>query len=219
MKLDIFTIDKFCNMLKFRYLEQETDNKFRVDSLTELCVIGEKIMEKYGKEISNHYTYIFFDEFQDVNKQQFNILKIFADNGCILTVIGDDNQNIYQFRGTDNYYIIHFDKIIHNTKTFQLTTNYRSSNEIVSLANKSIEGNQHKLEKNMDGLYNSDKLPKLYLFQNTNEECKYILKTIKKQMKKFNLEYDDFAILCRNGFPLKDFETFFVNSILLYYHY
>ena len=47
----------------------------------------------------------------------------------------------------------------------------------------------HKLEKEMKALYNSDKLPKLYLFKNTNEECKYIFKTIKKQMKKHNLKY------------------------------
>lgn len=215
MKIDICTIDKFCNILKFRYSYDDFNklkNTTKLFSLTELCVIGEEIMEKYGKEISNQYSYIFFDEFQDVNKQQFNILKIFSDNGCILTVIGDDNQNIYQFRGTDNYYIIHFDKFIKNTKTFHLTINYRSSEEIVTLANESIKLNKHKIPKQMEALYKLNKLPKLYLLKNTENQCQFILDTIKKQINKYNLKYDDFAILCRNGFPLKDFETFFIKN-------
>ena len=59
-------------------------------------------MLKYGKEISREYRYIFFNEFQDVNNHQFNILKVFAENGYILTVIGDDCQNIYQWCGSNN---------------------------------------------------------------------------------------------------------------------
>jgi DNA polymerase III epsilon subunit-like protein len=214
MKIDIFTIDKFCNMLKYRYYEDNNcdKNKTNLYSLTELCIIGENIMEKYGKDISRQYSYVFFDEFQDVNNQQFNILKTFADNGCILTVIGDDNQNIYQFRGTDNYYIIHFDKIIKNTKSFHLTTNYRSSQEIVNLANKSINFNRHKIPKNMQSLYSNNNIPKLYLLDSTYSICKYIHKIIKKQIKKNNLKYDDFAILSRNGFPLKDYENYFIEN-------
>jgi DNA polymerase III epsilon subunit-like protein len=215
MRMDICTIDKFCNILKFRYSYDDNDkikNTTKLYSLTELCVIGEELMNKYGKEISSQYEYVFFDEFQDVNQQQFNILKIFVDNGCILNVIGDDNQNIYQFRGTDNYYIIHFDKFIKNTKTFHLTTNYRSSREIVNLANKSIENNKHKILKNMKAIKNLDKLPQLYLLKNTESQCQFIFEKIKKQIKKYKLKYDDFAILCRNGFPLKDFETYFTKN-------
>lgn len=210
MKMDICTIDKFCNILKYRYSDTTDTDKINLGSLSELCIIGEDIMKQYGKEISNHYDYIFFDEFQDVNKQQFNILKIFADYGCVLTVIGDDNQNIYQFRGTDNFYIINLDKFVPNIQTRTLTTNYRSSHEIVTLANQSIKYNQHKIEKNMRALYISEKLPKLYLFKNVNDECQFIHQTIIRQKEKYNLSYDDFSILCRNGFPLKDFENYFV---------
>ena len=82
-------------------------------------------MMEYGREISSKYNYIFFDEFQDVNSKQFDILNEFVKNGCYLTVIGDDAQNIYQFRGTDNYFLINFDNIFNNCSTYTLTTNYR----------------------------------------------------------------------------------------------
>lgn len=214
MKMEICTIDKFCNLLKFRYSYDDDKMKIttKLYSISELSVIGEEIMNKYGKEISNQYEYVFFDEFQDVNKHQFNILKTFAENGCILNVIGDDNQNIYQFRGTDNYYIINFDKLIKHTKTYHLTTNYRSSYEIVNLANKSIQNNKHKILKNMKANEKMDKLPQLYLLKNTESQCNFIFEKIQKQIKKYKLNYDDFAILCRNGFPLKDFETFFTKN-------
>jgi UvrD-like helicase C-terminal domain/AAA domain/Exonuclease/PD-(D/E)XK nuclease superfamily len=210
-KLDIMTIDKFCTILKYRYgfEDNKLNNLIKVTSLSELCIIGEEIMNQYGKEISKQYKYIFFDEFQDINKYQFNILKTFAENDCILTVIGDDNQNIYQFRGTDNYYIINFNNFIKNTITFHLTINYRSSQPIVNLANMSIHNNKDKIPKNMEAIKQSEKLPKFYMFNNTSEQCKFILKTMKRQMKKFDLKYDDFAILSRNGFPLKDYETYF----------
>ena len=81
-------------------------------------------MEKYGKYIAQQYKYVFFDEFQDVNDIQFRILQYFYINNSKLTVIGDDSQNIYQFRGTNNYYIINFDKIFNDNVTYYLTTNY-----------------------------------------------------------------------------------------------
>src|SRR5690606_1995249 len=116
--------DSFCYKLKCDFhggynLGYGNNQKMTVDySLSELGAVGKKIMEQYGTEICSQYRYVFFDEFQDVNDNQFQILKQFVKNGCKLTVIGDDAQNIYQFRGSDNYYIINFDKIIPDVKTY-----------------------------------------------------------------------------------------------------
>jgi DNA polymerase III epsilon subunit-like protein len=175
-------------------------------------------MKEYGKEISSNYKYIFFDEFQDVNDTQFNLLKIFVDNGCYLSVIGDDCQNIYQFRGTNNYYMINYDRIIPNTKTYFLEINYRSSPNIINLANKSISYNQHKVDKTMKPC-NKDNIPsnkngkavfqeKPLLIINDKEEdtYKYIIDKIKYYINK-GYKYDDICILSRNTYPLKMMET------------
>ena len=136
INIDIYTIDAFCCLLYHKFQQQKS-----YISLSEYVLIGRKLMMEYGSEISSKYNYIFFDEFQDVNSKQFDILNEFVKNGCYLTVIGDDAQNIYQFRGTDNYFLINFDNIFNNCSTYTLTTNYRSNQLIVKLANNIINFN------------------------------------------------------------------------------
>jgi len=200
--IKIYTIDAFCCRLFNKY--NINNNIF---SLSEYCSMGLKIMQEYGKEISSQFKYIFFDEFQDVNDIQFNILKIFVDNGCFLTVIGDDYQNIYQFRGTNNYYMINFDRIIPNVKTYFLKNNYRSSKNIVNLANTSISYNINKVDKIMvhiDKNINNIK-PELIINQTEHNSYNFIINKIKDYISNYN--YQDICILSRNCYPLKMMET------------
>jgi len=201
VSLKIYTIDAFCCKLINKYY---TGSNFY--SLSEYCNIGLKIMKDFGKEISSQFKYIFFDEFQDVNDIQFNILKIFVDNGCYLSVIGDDCQNIYQFRGTNNYYIINFDRIISNSHTYFLRSNYRSSKDIIDLANHSISYNQLKVDKLMKSTKEQTNKPKLVINLNENKTNIYIIKKIKLFISK-GYDYQDIAILSRNTYPLKVMET------------
>jgi DNA polymerase III epsilon subunit-like protein len=200
--IKIYTIDAFCCRLFNKY--NINNNIF---SLSEYCSMGLKIMQEYGKDISSQFKYIFFDEFQDVNDIQFNILKIFVDNGCFLTVIGDDYQNIYQFRGTNNYYMINFDRIIPNVKTYFLKNNYRSSKNIVNLANTSISYNINKVDKIMvhiDKNINNIK-PELIINQTEYNSYCFIINKIKDYISNYN--YQDICILSRNCYPLKMMET------------
>jgi DNA polymerase III epsilon subunit-like protein len=211
IKLQIYTIDAFCYKI-FNYYHYDEMTK-QYYSLSEYSNIGLEIMKKYSKEITSQYKYIFFDEFQDVNDVQFNILKIFVDNGCALTVIGDDCQNIYQFRGTNNYYMINFDKII-NSHTYKLTTNYRSNKYIVNLANKSISYNEIKVDKEMKAHNiesNSDLKPKFVLTGSESDSITYICKKIKLLIAN-GIKLDDIAVLSRNSYPLKQIETAFTKE-------
>jgi len=217
-KIDIRTIDSFCYKLKQDFIDNNIygvngNNDF--NSLNELGVTGRKIMEKYSDLIAPRYTHIFFDEFQDVNNDQFIILKKFADHGCSLTVIGDDSQNIYQFRGSDNYYIINFDKIIPNTLTYKITTNYRSIKPIIDLANDSICYNQEKIFKLMKPKPNPDIEIKtfdnnkidLVIHDNDDDDVKYIINSINNYVDNYDIPYDQIAVLARNGYKLKVIET------------
>jgi len=223
VKLNIYTIDAFCCKLMYAYGETNTlntlstQNKFRpVKSLSEYSAVGLEIMKLYGKEISTQYTHIFFDEFQDVNDIQFRMLKIFVDKGSYLSVIGDDCQNIYQFRGTNNYYMVNYDTIIPNSYTYKLTTNYRSTKLIVDMANDSIEWNSNRVEKTMKShkSIKKNKLikikeeikPKLVVCGSENYKYEYIIKKISKLVE-LGYSYGDIAIFSRNTYPLKCMET------------
>jgi DNA polymerase III epsilon subunit-like protein len=201
INIKIYTIDAFC----FKLINKYYNNNF-LYSLTEYCIIGLKIMKEYQKELSAQYKYIFFDEFQDVNDIQFNILKLFVDNKSYLTVIGDDCQNIYQFRGTNNYYMINFDRIVLNTYTYFLKNNYRSTENIVNLANNSILYNKFKIDKNMKAYNGIKNNPKLIINDNELSSINFILKKINYYIKK-GYNYDNIAILSRNSYPLKILET------------
>lgn len=205
INVEIRTIDSFCRKIIGDFKDDYGQDMWNY-SLSELSVIGAEIMKEYGKIISLRYSHVFFDEFQDVNEEQFKILKSFADNGVYLTVIGDDSQNIYQFRGSDNYYIINFDKIFRNTKTFQITTNYRSVAEIIDLANDSIMNNDERIHKIMKT--NTDDKGKitLELFKSSKLNPSIINK-IRYYVDDLKLDYGDIAILARNSFHLRSIET------------
>ncbi len=211
IKMEIRTIDSFCNKIK---LDFNNDTKYY--SLSELGTLGRKIMENYGTEISNQYKYVFFDEFQDVNEDQFQILKIFVSHGCKLTVIGDDSQNIYQFRGSDNFYIINFDKILPGATTYKITTNYRSSKEIVNLANDSIKFNRERICKNMKSSTTEKGSIDLTIYGDNGDDIDGIIKKIDYYTTKYHIPYDQIAILSRTTHVLKNVETEFEKAGLPY---
>ena len=214
VQLNIYTIDAFCCKLMYSYGETSNTNKFKsIKSLSEYSSVGLEIMKLYHKEISTQFTHIFFDEFQDVNDIQFQMLKLFIDSGSYLTVIGDDCQNIYQFRGTNNYYMVNFDIIVPNSITYKLTTNYRSTKLIVDMANDSIEWNSNRVEKTMKPFKTSKHLnykkeikPKLVVCGGDYLKYEYVVKKIAKLIE-LGFTYGDIAILSRNSYPLKCMET------------
>lgn len=215
IKMEIRTIDSFCNKIKgdfsngFHQGSNGQSNENGCYSLSELGIIGRKIMEKYGREIAGQYEHVFFDEFQDVNDDQFRILKKFVANGCKLTVIGDDSQNIYQFRGSDNYYIINFDKIIPKTQTFKITTNYRSTGEIVRLANDSIGFNKEKIQKNMTAKTKDRGIIDLIISESGSHEIEELINKINYYTQELGIPHGEIAILSRITFGLKVVETEF----------
>jgi DNA polymerase III epsilon subunit-like protein len=202
LKIDIRTIDSFCGKIRYDF---DKGRKGFV-SQSENCIIGYEIMRKYGSTIAAQYKYVFFDEFQDVNEEQFGILKCFAQNGCYLTVIGDDCQNIYEFRGTNNYWIINFDTLIENTMTFKITSNYRSGKHIVDLANDVVVQNKAKIHKTMKPHFTNRHGSVVLKVCRKKAYYKYIIQSIKDYINE-GIPHHDIAILSRGGKNLKAIET------------
>jgi DNA polymerase III epsilon subunit-like protein len=220
INIEIRTIDSFCSSIIWKYKTMENHNQSinyfndKNTSLSEMCLEGEQVMLKYGNIISKNYEHVMFDEFQDANDTQFNILKIFEKNGCTLTIIGDESQSIYQWRGSNIYYIINMEKII-NINTFKITNNYRSSKHIIKCANKCIKNNKIRVDKNMKYLRDNGKKIKLILKKTVYEQCNLILELIDNKIKA-GLKYHDIIILSRNSMPLKIIETYFERNGISY---
>lgn len=159
-----------------------------------------------GSIITNIYQYIFFDEFQDASKTQFNILKHFYKHGANITIIGDDAQNIYQFRGSDVDFILNIEKYIDNMITYKLIHNYRSTPEIIKFANDSISKNIDQLKKDMLPTNPSIGLkPIIKHYKNINQHNNDIINQIKYYISQ-GIQLHEIAIISRNTYPLKSIE-------------
>lgn len=207
-KVEIRTIDSYSAKLYYNYQHEIQKTTIKNIFLGEYSLFAEKILQLYGKIICNNYQYVFFDEFQDVNDIHFKILKHFANNGCYLTVIGDDNQNIYQWRGTNNMYIINFDNIFENTNTYTLVINYRSNQSIINAANQSISFNKNRVEKNMVPINNDIIIPNLILYKKQNVMFDEIIRQIVDLQNSKNFYLDQIVILSRTNVHLKLFEEY-----------
>jgi hypothetical protein len=167
---------------------------------------------KYFKK----FKYLFVDEFQDIDYYQYVFFKRLNELGLIITVVGDDSQNIYSFRQSDVNYLINFDKYFTNTLSFNLSTNYRSTNNIIDLANTSISFNKNKLDKKMIGT-NKEGVKPLVIKSSFNNYDMMILTSILKKIKNYPLH--EIAILSRNNFLLLKVENILykygINNVLL----
>ena len=182
-----------------------------VDEQVELLSVSEYIHRvikfsntSEGAAYFKQFKYIFIDEYQDIDYTQFKFFKRLNQLGVIITVVGDPNQNIYSFRQSDVNYLIKFDEYFQNTQTFYLTKNYRSTNQIIKLANESIKINKNKLDKPMIGTDRSDTIP-MVIKATFNNYDMLILTSILKKIKTYPLH--EIAILSRNNFLLLKLEN------------
>ncbi len=159
-------------------------------------------LEFYQKK----FKYIHIDEFQDTNGIQMRIIDLLAGGYGNLFVVGDDDQSIYGWRGARIENILSFDKLYKDAKVFKLEENYRSTNEILTVANNVIKNNTMRHDKtlftNRRGGVRVEILP-LY---NDRQEAERIIDTIRHLKYVHNYKDSDFAILIRNTSLTRIFE-------------
>jgi len=138
--------------------------------------------------------YLIVDEFQDINDLQFNIINEFYKNNITIIGVGDDAQNIYTFRGSNIKYLINFEKYF-NAEQYMLTYNFRSTKEIVDVANEVIEKAHFCIPKKMiaHDNYEGEK-PEIRFFINQDDQSDFILNKVYQLGKTF--PYEEICILC-----------------------
>lgn len=146
------------------------------DLLVNLLVILEDA--RIGESISSRFQYVLVDEYQDTNAIQARIVNRFARVHGNVFVVGDDAQSIYAFRGADVRNILSFPDANPNVSVFKLLTNYRSTPEILSLANDSLRHNHDQFEKDLLGLGKHGDKPSVIPCQSARQEAEYVAEQI-----------------------------------------
>lgn len=153
---------------------KERHEKIDFDDMLTLCHQLLTEDEKVRLFWQNKYKYILVDEFQDVNQAQFACLQILAEGHQNLFVVGDDDQSIYAFRGARPDFLLHFPTLYPQTKKVTLNTNYRSTERIITLAEKVITHNETRFIKNMKGSGEAGDKVTFFLAEDTAGEAECI---------------------------------------------
>ena len=151
------------------------------------------VLEYYA----NKFKYVLVDEYQDTNKSQFTLITLFASIHGNITVVGDNDQSVYSFRGADITNILNFEKDFPGTQIIKLEQNYRCTGNILKIANEVIKNNEVKYEKKLWTENEEGELPKVYLADNEYDEGTYIVEQIEYLKRNQYYKYSDFAVLYR----------------------
>ena len=151
------------------------------------------VLEYYNDK----FKYILVDEYQDTNKSQFTLVTMLAAKYGNITVVGDNDQGIYSFRGADISNILNFEKDFPGTKIIKLEQNYRCTGNILNAANAVIKNNVVKYEKKLWTENDIGELPNFFCGDNEYDEATYVVEQINRLRREEYLKYSDFAVLYR----------------------
>ena len=146
---------------------------------------------------SSKFKYVLVDEYQDTNKAQFTLVTLLASKYGNITVVGDNDQGIYSFRGADISNILNFEKDFPGTRIIKLEQNYRCTQSILNAANEVIKNNETKYEKKLWTENDRGRLPKVFRGENEYDEANYIVRQINSLKIEEYYKYSDFAVLYR----------------------
>lgn len=185
---------------------KEEHNLFNYD---DILLKFDQMLTDYSniaRRIEDTYRYIMVDEYQDTNTLQDSIIRKIRTKNTNLMVVGDDMQSIYKFRGADVQNILSFPKRYTNCKVIYLTENYRSSQEILNLANHVMTNATEGYQKNLRAQFSSQELPKVYGVNDTKTEAEFVLNRIKAKHAE-GIPYNDICVLYRNSFQSYELEV------------
>ena len=173
-------------------LEVFANGYIELDDLVNLVII---LLERYPeirKEVSAAFDYIFVDEYQDVNKEQYKLIKLLKNKNKVL-IVGDEDQAIYGWRGSNSKYFRDFQLEYPDCRVIKLERNYRSTQQILNLSDGFIKQNKNRIDKTLK----SDKIgvmPDIQEIGSKENQIEFLF----DQIQKLGSNKNDIAILIRN---------------------
>ena len=177
----------------------------------ELFDKNKEVLKKYQEE----YKYIFIDEYQDTNRPQYLLSKMISAKYKNITVVGDNDQAIFTWRGANYRNILNFEKDYSDAKVVILDENYRSTKNILKAANNVIKNNKIRKEKNLWTQNEDGKLISYYKAFDEKDEANYVVKEIKNLLDD-NVSPNDICVLYRANAQSRTLEESFLSNNISY---
>ena len=172
------------------------------------------VLEKWSRK----FRYIHVDEFQDIDKWQYTLIKQLSTYHDNVYVVGDPDQTIYTWRGADVNIIVNFDKDFKDTKTIILNQNYRSTNNILEGANSLIKNNKARVPKDLfSNNGDGEKIIHKTLVDETREAYYVVEKAMEAKNK--GMSYSDMAVLYRSNYLSREIEKVLIENRIPYVIY
>ena len=206
------------NVGELYLLYEEKLKQYNALDFDDLIIKAVELLKTYPRVLDYYqrkFQYIFVDEYQDTNKIQYELVRLLSDRHKNICVVGDPDQSIYSWRNADISNILDFEKDFENATTIILEQNYRSTKNILRVANNVIKNNFDRKEKNL-WTDNGEGEPIVYKeLDNSEDEAIFVAGKISELMNKgYNLS--DFAILYRTNAQSRSFEEIFVRNNIPY---
>ena len=184
----------------YREYEAELEARNKLDFEDMLLLTYELLSERKDilKAVQERYQYILVDEFQDINFLQYNIIKLMAGKEQNITVVGDDDQSIYRFRGARPEIMLGFDRDFRNVSKVFLDINFRSTTQIVDASTKLISFNSKRFPKTFKANNGSGAPVSVIEFKNPFAEVNTIVKDVKEYIKS-GQDINNIAVLYRTN--------------------
>jgi DNA helicase-2/ATP-dependent DNA helicase PcrA len=161
--------------------------------------------EEVRTRYQNKFRYILVDEYQDVNYAQYKLCAILADEHRNITVVGDDDQSIYSWRGSDYKMILNFERDFKGAKVFKLEENYRSTQAILDAANDLVSKNESRQPKKLFTKRPEGEKVTVYGAESERAEARYVIEKV-KELVHDGASYRDVLVLFRTNAQSRVFE-------------
>jgi DNA helicase-2/ATP-dependent DNA helicase PcrA len=195
---DGYGFDEKLAKVYIRYQDElKRCNALDLDDLIWFTVM---LFEKHPEVLKRYqdtFSYVLVDEFQDTNHAQYTLLKLLGSHSGNISVVGDDDQSIYRFRGADVTNVFRFEKDFPGTKVIRLEQNYRSTKNILDVAGAVISKNPVRKQKKLWTGREGGETVYHCLLNSEDEEARHVVKTIRELYLKGSYEFRDFSILYR----------------------
>jgi DNA helicase-2/ATP-dependent DNA helicase PcrA len=193
----------------YRRYQQSLKRAGGVD-FDDLLLLTEELLENYPdirRQEQNRFDHVLVDEYQDTNDLQYRIVRALAEKHENLCVVGDDDQAIYGFRGSDVAHILGFSHDWTNVCVIRLEQNYRSTAAIVKIANALISHNPQRHDKILRAARPGGDRPRIEQHRDEIQESQWVVADIARMVARADVEPGDIAILFRTHEQPRLFET------------
>lgn len=204
------TFSKARDMIEIRKLKK--DPLYYLD-LIQMSL--EELQEKYKTAVETQDIIFYVDEFQDIDKLQYRLMEVLCGYHKNLFIVGDPDQTIYTWRGADVKFLLDFDKHFPGVKTIMMMENYRSTPEILSVANSLIAKNQNRMQKDLLPTLPGGKPVLCHHGKTAEEEAIWMAKKI-EELHQDGVPYREITILYRAHYLTRTVEEVFLKEKIPY---